>query len=47
MSLDQLFTDIILLHRGPKATMSSAVRTFLICRLRDQALEIERKRGAA
>jgi predicted DNA-binding ribbon-helix-helix protein len=47
VSLNQLFTDIVLAHRGPKATMSSAVRTFLICRLRDRALQIERKTGAA
>ncbi len=47
MSIDDLFTEIVFEHRDPKATMTSAVRTYLICGLRDQALQGERERGVA
>jgi len=46
-SIDQLFTYIVLRHGGDRASMVSAIRTFLICRLRDKAMEIDQNKGAA
>lgn len=46
-SIDGIFTDIVQQHRSPGSTMSSAVRTFLICRERDKARGRTSQLGAA
>ena len=46
-SLDQLFTEIIRRHGGERDSKTSAIRTFLICRLHDRAMETDRQKDAA
>lgn len=47
MNLSQLINQIVLGHEGSGASMTSAIRVFLVKHFQDQALTLESKRRSA